>query len=88
MKLKASHQSKKRYLLLEHCKQEDVKEAILSGIGVLGWAKANPVFLSRDNKLILAVERTELDRIKACLALSSASLIIKKISGTLAALER
>ncbi len=81
-KIKPSHREKKRYLLLENTDKKGIDEAILNYIGILGYAKASPQIISRrENKLILAINRKELDKIKASFLFHD--IKIKKVSGTL-----
>jgi len=81
--LKKSMRDRKRYLLLENASKKDVEKAILDYIGILGWAKASPVFVKSG---ILAVNRQQLEEIKASFEL--AKIKIKKISGTLKGLGK
>ena len=86
-KLKSSLRENKRYLLLDTgASRKDVEDAILEFIGVLGYAKASPNFID-GNGFILAVNREEVDSIKAALVLSKKQIIVKKVSGTLKGLE-
>lgn len=79
-KLKPSLRENKRYLLVEASRKE-VEDAILKFIGVLGYAKASPVFV----KNALAVNRESLNSIKAALCL--AGIKVKRVSGTLKGLR-
>ena len=87
--LKPSHREHKRYLLLsgKDANQKMIEESILAFIGILGYAKASPqiVKMQRDigNKMVLAVNRKELDKIKASFVLSGKDIKIEKISGVL-----
>ena len=69
-------------------KKEDIEKAILDYIGILGWAKASPVFVKDiknqfDKKTVLAVNRKELDNVRAALEVSNFNIKILRISGTL-----
>ncbi len=76
--LKPSLREKKRYLLLEKVEdKEKVEKAILDYIGILGYGKAGIKWVGN----ILAVNREEVDKIKAALLL--AGIEVKKVSGTL-----
>jgi RNase P/RNase MRP subunit POP5 len=86
--LKPSHREHKRYLLLsgKDANSQDIDKAILSFIGILGYAKASPQIIKdahnkHKNKIILAVNRRELDKIKASLVLSGKDISVEKISG-------
>jgi len=74
--LNPSLRENKRYLLVDAGKEE-VEKAILDYIGILGWGKSAPVFVGK----ILAVNRKEVDEVKAGLLL--AGIKVKKVSGTL-----
>lgn len=81
-KLKPSHRENKRYVLFEGSK-EQVEEAILKFIGVLGYGKAGIVFLGNN---ILAVNRSELDKVRASLVL--AGIKVLRVSGTIKGLGK
>lgn len=80
--LKPSMRENKRYLLVEAGKEE-VEKAILDYVGILSYSKAAPVFISGN---VLAVNRSEVDKIKAGLLLAGIS--VKRVSGTLKGLRR
>ncbi|MBI2047154.1 hypothetical protein HYT26_03260 [Candidatus Pacearchaeota archaeon] len=81
IKIKPSMKEKKRYLLLEtNAAKSEKEQAILDYIGILGYAKAAPAFV-RSN--ILAVNREDVDKVRAALALSKKLIKVKKVSGTL-----
>lgn len=86
-KLSPSRRVKKRYLLLQADGKEEIEEAILDYIGVLGWAKASPVFLSSRGKIILGINRKEVENVKAAFGLSKHKIKILKVSGTLKGLS-
>ena len=82
--LKPSMREKKRYLLLKgNFTKEDVEKTIMHYIGALGYAKASPIFISKN---ILAVNRAEVDKVKASFAISD--IRVAKVSGTLKGLEK
>lgn len=81
--LKPSQRENKRYFLLDTEKnKEEIEKIILDYIGVLGFAKASPVFVGK----ILSVNREEVDKIRASFAL--AGVKIKKVSGTIKGLGK
>jgi len=83
--LKPSMREKKRYLLLEgKFSKKQVEEAILKYVGVLGYAKASPQWIS---PRILAVNRKSLNNVRASLVFAK-GVSIKKVSGTLKKLRR
>ena len=53
--------------MLLDAKKNEVEKAILDFVGVLGWAKATPVFVEskKHNKLLLSISRKELTNIRA-----------------------
>jgi RNase P/RNase MRP subunit POP5 len=80
-KLKPSMRENKRYLFIEtEASQKEIEEAILQFIGSLGYGKAGIVFIG--NK-ILAVNREEVDKVRAALAAYSKLIKVKKISGSI-----
>lgn len=76
-KLKPSMRENKRYLLVDSSK-EKVEKAIVDFLGILGYARAGVMFA---NNNIVAVNREELDRVRA--AFSLANIQVKKVSGTM-----
>ena len=82
--LKPSHREKKRYLLLEgkDASKEKIEKCILDYIGVLGFAKASPQIIKKTSKgLVLAINRQELDKIRASFLMSGKDIQVKKVSG-------
>jgi len=83
--LKPTMRDKKRYLLLSGSfSRKDVENTIIRYIGVLGYSKANPMWVRGK---ILAVNRKEVEKVKASFALSD-SISVKKVSGTLKGLGK
>lgn len=82
LKQRASARPNRRYLLIEGTK-DNVESAILEYIGVLGWAKAAPVFVQNSSEVILAVNRESLVNVRAALAMSPNEIKVKRVSGTL-----
>lgn len=88
LKLKPSLKESKRYLLIKGTRK-GVENAILEFIGVLGWAKASPVFVSEvSDELVLCVNNKELNNVKAAFALAKDELKVLRVSGTLKGLNR
>jgi len=88
LKLKSSARIKRRYILFSINSKESIEKFILDYIGILGWAKASPIFIkSKSNKTVLAINRKELDNVKAAIELSDSNIKILKISGTLKGLN-
>ena len=77
---------KRRYLLIRGSR-EAIEKAILDYIGILGWARAAPVFLPSGSMWVCAIDRKEVSHVRAALALSSENLEIIRVSGTLQGLR-
>ncbi|MEK6855142.1 MAG: hypothetical protein AABX73_02885 [Nanoarchaeota archaeon] len=88
LKIKSSAKIKRRHLLLEANNQSEVEKAILDYIGILGWAKAAPIFIDSKSNIILSVSTKELSNVRAAIELSNFRIKIIKVSGTLKALTR
>jgi RNase P/RNase MRP subunit POP5 len=91
LKLKPSARIKRRYLLLEGGKREEMGKILLDYLGVLGWAKASPIFVEggeKEGMSILAVERGEVGSVRAAFEMSGKNIKVKKVSGTLKGLEK
>lgn len=83
--LKPSMKENKRYLLLSgNFHKEDVEKLILNYIGVLGYAKSAPVFVSDK---ILAVNREFVNEVRASFIFSEKKIEVIKVSGTLKGLR-
>ncbi|MBI2629725.1 hypothetical protein HYW76_01360 [Candidatus Pacearchaeota archaeon] len=81
--LKPTMRDNRRYLLVEKGKsRKEIEEAILEYIGILGWARAAPVFVKEN---IIAVNREELDKVRASFEL--AGIRVMRVSGTLKGLR-
>ncbi len=89
--LKPSHREKKRYLLIngKDANKKTIEEVILEFIGVLGFAEASPQFIKtsnnnkENNRVILAVNRNSLNKIRASFVMSEKDIEIIRVSGTL-----
>jgi len=82
--LKPSHREHKRYLLIsgKDASQKNIDEAVLRFVGILGYAKASPsVVKNKGSKVILAINRSELEKIRASLKLSGKDMFVEKVSG-------
>ncbi len=82
--LKPSHREKKRYLFISgaDANQKEIDKAILSFVGILGYAKASPQLIRTvKRKLVLAINRSELDKVRASFLLSGKDIRIEKVSG-------
>ncbi len=87
LKLKPNLRINRRHIYLEGLKDE-VEQAILDYIGILGWAKASPIFLNDENNLVLSIDRKMINDVRAAIELCNYKIKIKKISGTLKGLEK
>lgn len=86
-KQKASSRIKRRHLLIVAESKEEVEKAILEYIGILGWAKASPIFVSSKGKdIVLSINREEVVNVRAALSLSK-NIKVKRVSGTLKGLD-
>lgn len=89
LKLKPSARINRRYLLLNAKNKEIVEKVVLDYVGILGWAKAAPFFVSQENsKIIFAIDRKSLENVRAAFEMSEEKIKVLKVSGTLAGLKR
>jgi len=89
LKVKPSAKVKRRYILIEGGSKGVIEKVILDYVGILGWAKAAPVFVKESKKgVILAVERKEVDDVRAAFEISEKKLRVVKVSGTLKGLDK
>ncbi|OIO81721.1 hypothetical protein AUJ84_00340 [Candidatus Pacearchaeota archaeon CG1_02_32_132] len=83
LKLKPSVKIRRRYILVNGNRNE-IEKAILDYIGILGWSKAVPFFVKKiDKGWILAVDRKELDNVKAGFSVSKDKIQVIRVSGTI-----
>ena len=84
--LKPSHRENKRYLLIKgkDASRKNIEEVILEFIGVLGFAEASPqvVYLSSE-KIVLAVNRSAVEKVRTAFLMSGKDIRVEKISGSL-----
>ena len=88
--LKPSHRENKRYLLVvgKDADKKIIEEVILEFIGVLGFAEASPQIIKQfDGKIILAINRKSLDKIRSSFLVSGKDLKIVKVSGSVGKLK-
>jgi len=82
--LKPSHREHKRYLLVsgKDTNQKNIEDSILKFVGILGYAKASPEVIKRKGeKLVLCINRGELDKIRAAIMLAGKDMRVEKVSG-------
>ena len=85
-KIKPSMRTKRRYLLIEGSGRGEIEKLVLDYLGVLGWAKASPVFVEggkEEGKAILSVSREQVENIRAAFEMSRKNIKILKVSGTI-----
>ncbi len=90
MKVKSSARARKIYLLIEAKSRADIEKAILDYIGILGWAKASPIFVEGgrgEGRIILAVERGEINNVRAAFEASPSKINVLRASGTIKGAE-
>lgn len=83
LKQKPCERIHRRYVLFSGGNKEEMKKILLDGLGILGWAKAAPMFVSEK---VVAVRRESLDDVRACLEIMDCRIKILRVSGTLRAL--
>ncbi len=78
--LKPSMREKKRYLLVKgEFTKKEVEDAIMKYVGILGYAKASPIWISKN---ILAINRSEINNVMGAFVLTN-NISVSKVSGTL-----
>jgi RNase P/RNase MRP subunit POP5 len=88
--LRPASREKKRYLLVigEDLKK-NIEKAILEFIGVFGMSKTGLEFIKEGKDYaIISINREMLAPVRACFAVSSKSINVKKVSGTLLSLKK
>lgn len=84
LKIEHTQRMNRRYLLVDAGEQK-VKEAILEYVGILGWARASPVFVKESGRDVVTINREEINDIRA--ALTFGKINVLKVSGTLKGLK-
>lgn len=83
--LKPSFREKKRYLKLAGSfSKADVEKAIKEYVGILGYAKASPMWISSK---VLSINRGEINNIRASFSLVK-NIEVMRVSGTLKGLRK
>lgn len=87
LKIKPSAKINRRYLLLKGSSKDEIEKVILEYLGVLGWAKAECVFVIikglTEGKSVLAVGRREVNNVRAAFEISDSKIEVLKVSETL-----
>lgn len=84
--LKPSHREHRRYLLIsgKDANKKDIEESILRFVGILGFAKASPMIVKQAGaKIVLSINRSELEKVRASFMLSGKDIHIDKVSGVI-----
>ena len=89
MKLKPANRPNRRYILVDSKDKEEVEKEIIKFVGIIGWARADPVLLnSDDGKVIVSINREEIEDIKASFEMSPKDIKIIRVSGTIKGLSK
>lgn len=92
LKQKPSNKLHRRYLLIQGIDKGTIEKVIIEYMGILGWAKSNPVFVTdedlNEKGIVLAVDRKSLEDIRAAFEMSNEKIKILRVSGTLKGLEK
>ena len=88
--LPSSMRTKRRYLCIQGGNKETIERVLLLHIGTLGWAKAEPLFVSvpEIDGIVLSIDRAALDNVRAALELSQEKMKIIRVSGTIKGLQK
>ena len=89
-KARPSARIKRIYLLIDGGSRSEIEKIILDYLGVLGWAKASPIFVEggkKEGRIIIALERREVNNIRAAFEAFSGNLKIIRASGTIKGLS-
>jgi len=83
--LKPSMRENKRYLLVEtEASRKEIEEALLTFLGILGFSKLGFKFMSDK---IIAINREEVDKVRAAFAAYGKLIKVKKVSGGISKLK-
>ncbi|MBM3230128.1 hypothetical protein FJZ22_00525 [Candidatus Pacearchaeota archaeon] len=77
-----------QYVLFDSSSQQEIEQRLLEGIGLLGWARAQPVVQEVRGKIVVAIHPTMVQDVRAAALLCSPPLSVLAVSGTLAGLGR
>ena len=90
LKEKPSAKVKRVYLLLEAKTRNEVEKSIIDYIGILGWARASPVFVEggrKEGRIVLSLDRGEINSVRAAFESSPSKIKILRVSGTIKGLD-
>ena len=90
LKLPASARIKRRYLLIQGGGKSVIEKAIIAALGTFGWSRAAPLFVSvpRVSDVVLSIDRSALDEVRAALELAPEKLEVRRVSGTIKGLQK
>jgi len=80
-----SLRERKRYLLLEKARKEDIEKAIIEYIGSLGYGKTGLIFVKNN---IIAVNREMINKVRASFSIYCKPIKVLGVSGTLKGLKQ
>lgn len=89
MKTKSSPTERidRRYLLIKAESKKEIEEVLSHYLGALGMSRASATFPEiagmKQGEIVLAIKRKELDNVRAAFEVSSKTLEIKRVSGTI-----
>ncbi len=88
MKIQSSARINRQYILFNTSSKEEIEKILLDYLGVLGCSKASPIFIkSKKDKIILSVNREEVNNVRAAIELANSNIKILNVSGTLKSLK-
>jgi RNase P/RNase MRP subunit POP5 len=73
-----------KYLLLKgkDLSEKKIADAIMKYTGMLGYAKASPMIVKKGkSSMIISINRSEIDKVRASFVLCSKGIEISKVSG-------
>lgn len=82
LKSKSSEKIRWRYLLVSG-EKKDIENALLDGLGFIGYARAKIQYVLVKNRIVLAIEEKSVIDARAALALNKNALKVERVSGTL-----
>ena len=86
-----SARTNRTYIMLEAKSRAEIEKVIVDYIGILGWARASPIFVEggkSEGRFVLAINREEISNVRAAFAASALNIKILKASGTIKGLTK
>ncbi len=88
MKIQSSARINRQYIIFNTSSKKEIEKILLDYLGILGLSKVSPVFIkSKEDKVILAVNREEVNNVRAAIELANSNIKILNVSGTLKSLK-